>query len=60
MVIDFEGKRIQMPSTAAKSEKVFVKFDKKNYYFVTEDEYKKSLVRVDKKDTKKEVSDKDE
>jgi hypothetical protein len=56
MVIKFDDTLVQMPSTDKKIDTVFVRFDKQ-YFLVSEDEYKKSLIKVEKKDIRKEVSE---
>ena len=60
MVIEFDGVLVQMPSTKTKETVVYVKFNNKNYQVVTKDEYDKSLVKVVKKEYKKEVIEIDE
>lgn len=52
MVIDFKGKEIQMPSVE-KSDFVYVKLENGKYSVVTENEYKKSLVKEVKVEIKK-------
>ena len=57
MVVEFEGNRVQMPSTKTKERFVYVKLDKNRYLLVTEDEYKKSLIKPVKKVIKVEEND---
>lgn len=46
MVVEFEEDKIQMPSTKAKEEIVYVKFDKNKYSLVTKEEYDKTLIKT--------------
>ena len=58
MVVDFDGELIQMPSTDKKESTLYVRFENKRYCLVTEDDFKKSLVKENKVETNKDnVSD---
>ena len=57
MVVEFDGEKVQMPSTKAKEKSVYVKFDQNRYSLATEDEYKKSLIKPVKKVIKVEEND---
>ena len=46
MVVEFEEDKIQMPSTKAKEEIVYVKFDKNKYSLVTKEKYDKTLIKT--------------
>jgi len=63
MVIIFDGKEIQMPSTKPNGKTVFVKHEKEKYAVVTKAEYEKSLKVATKKSparAKKEIIDSEE
>lgn len=50
MVVEFNGEKVQMPSTKKNEKSVYIKFDKNRYSIATEDEYKKSLIKHIKKE----------
>ena len=58
MVVEFDGELIQMPSTEKKINVAYVKFENQRYSLVNEDDYKKSLVKFEKKEHVKENDDK--
>lgn len=57
MVIDFKGIEVQMPSVD-KADFVYVKLENGKYSTITENEYKKSLVKCEKKEIKINEEDK--
>jgi len=49
MVIDFDGRKIQMPSVKCDTEYVFVEFKDNRYSLVTENEYADYTAKPEKK-----------
>lgn len=43
MVVNFNGKRVQMPSVNAEKDYVYVEYKDGRYLLVTEDKYKRDL-----------------
>lgn len=57
MVVEFNGEKVQMPSTKKNEKSVYIKFDKNRYSIATEDEYKNTLTKPIKKVIKIEEND---